>query len=140
MSRPWLPVILSLLVAGTSSANSDGYIGWQELQFKVGNGWIVQITQADGDYRAGISVLRIEHNGVIVEIPDSVRDQIRAPHLNGVKLLSRCCGDEVVLEIPSFEAKPNGTLEKRTWSLVIKGDKFQQATLGAPQVEPGDGF
>jgi hypothetical protein len=139
MGRLWPPLIL-LLVAGTSSANSDGYLGWQELQFKVGNGWVVHIVQADGGYSAGISVLRIEHNGTTVEIPNSIRDRIQAPYLNGVKLLSRCCGDEVVLEIPAFETKPNGDLEKRTWGIVIKGDRFQQATLGAPKKKSGDGF
>jgi hypothetical protein len=133
-----LALIVALLSAGTCAA-SDGYIGWQEIRFKVGN-WAVHITQSEGSQSAGLSALNISHNGIPVEIPASTKDQIRDSHLNNVKLLSRCCGDEVVLEIPVFETGHDGHLLRRTWSIVIVGDKFQRAILGPREKGSGDGF
>ena len=56
------------------------------------------------------------------------------PFLNEVKLLSICCSDHVVLQIPVLQFDESGRSTKRIWEIHIAGGKFQSAAYRPPSV------
>ena len=104
----------------------DGYLGWSEIRFVVHPGWEVRIAESDNEIPHTIELLEVKHHGANIEIPASVVSEIKQPWLNGTKLLTRCCGNKVELEIPVVTEQPDS---EQVWKIVIEDDHFASAKL-----------
>jgi hypothetical protein len=116
---------LALLIGSfPASSASDGYVGWSELSFHTGP-WTIHIaTSSDG---SRISDLSISQNGAAIPLPPSATESLRNPLLNGVKLLSVCCSDQVRLEVPVLQFDQSGHATERVWEIHVAGGKFEGA-------------
>ncbi|WP_144900220.1 hypothetical protein [Luteimonas cucumeris] len=115
---------IALLIASLPALASDGYVGWSELSFRSGP-WSIHLALSGDSSR--ISALSIAADGVVVEVPAAAAAPLGQPFLNEVKLLSVCCSDHVVLQIPVLQFDDSGHSTKRIWEIHVAGGKFQSA-------------
>jgi hypothetical protein len=120
---------VALLIASLPALASDGYVGWSELSFRSGPWSIHLVASPDG---SRISTLSIATGGIPIDVPPEAITPQGQPFLNGVKLLSVCCSDQVVLQIPLLQFDPSGGSITRVWEIRISGGTFQSAGYGSP--------
>ena len=117
-------LVAALLLISLAASAADGYVGWSELSFRSGP-WNVRMTLSSDSSR--LTELEISTGGAPIELPAAAIPSWGQPQLNGVKLLSVCCSDHVVLQIPLIKFDSSGHPTIRVWEVQISGGKYKNA-------------